>query len=106
MTYLRTFLSIATALASLAAFAADPGLLVVRNGSDFATLSVQVYSLEGDNRAIVKEATVDPVSTYAASLPAGEYLATFSASNATQSLSEGRFTLGAGEDYTINFQPR
>lgn len=102
----RFILLVATALASIAAYADPGGLLVIRNGSNFATLSVHVYRLEGENRAIVKDATVEPVTTQMVSLPAGDYLATFSASNATQSLSEGRFSLGAGEDYTINFQPR
>lgn len=107
MTSLRPFLFVASVLTSLATLAADPsGLLVIRNGSNFATLSVQVYHLESENRSMVKEATIGPVSTHAVSLPAGDYLATFSASNATQSISEGRFSLGAGEDYTINFQPK
>lgn len=102
------FATIAAVIASAASAAPDPppGLLVIRNGSDFATLRVTVYRLEGGKRSPVKIATVAPEASQMLSLRAGEYLATFDVGNATAAISEGRFALGAGEDYTINFQPK
>ena len=86
--------------------ASQNGILVVRNGSEFATLSVTVYRLESDTKSPVKEGVIPPTTSQLYTLPTGDYLATFAVSNGTAALSEGRFSLGAGEDYTINFQPK
>lgn len=83
-----------------------PGILIVRNGSDFATLAFNVYRLEDGVRAPAKAGRVGPEVVQLYTLPPGEYLATFTATNGTAALSEGRFTLGTGEEYTINFQPK
>lgn len=86
--------------------ASDSGFLVIRNGSDFAVLSVAVYRLEGGRESAVKRGTVAPVTTQIYTLPAGDYLATFDALNGTAAATEGRFSLVAGEDYTINFHAK
>lgn len=79
------------------------GFLVIRNGSDFATLNVTVYRLEGGAKIPVKIATIAPISSEIYSLQVGDYLATFDAENGTSAISESRFSIEAGSDYTINF---
>lgn len=103
---LLTTFAAALMMATASAGEKGAGILIVRNGSDFATLAFNVYRLEGGDKVTAKAGTVAPESVQMYSLPAGEYLATFAAANASASLSEGRFTLGAGEDYTINFRPK
>lgn len=82
------------------------GFLVIRNGSDFATLTVSVYRLEGGAKIPVKMARIPPVASQIYSLGVGDYLATFDAENGTAAISESRFSIEAGSDYTINFHTK
>lgn len=86
--------------------AQQPGILIIRNGSDFATLSVTVYRLEGDTRTAVKRDVIAPQGTQINSLRAGDYRATFEVDNGTVAISEARFTIEALSDYTINFHAK
>lgn len=86
--------------------ASQTGVLVIRNGSEFATLSVTVYRLEDGRKSAIKEASIPPTTSQMYSLSAGDYSATFDVANATASAADGRFSLGAGEDYTINFHAK
>lgn len=84
----------------------QPGMLVIRNGSDFATLSVTVYMLEADTQTVIKSARIAPESLQIYSLPVGNYRATFVVDNGTAATSEARFTIEELSDYTINFHTK
>lgn len=84
----------------------QPGLLVIRNGSSFATLSVTVYRLESDTQTPIKQAIIAPESSQVYSLPVGDYRATFEVDNGTAAISEARFTIEDLTEYTINFHTR
>ena len=86
--------------------AQQPGMLVIRNGSDFATLSVTVYRLEADTQTAIKSVRIAPESLQIYSLPVGNYRATFVVDNGTAATSEARFTIEALSDYTINFHTK
>lgn len=82
------------------------GLLVIRNGSEIATLSVTAYRLDDVRKSPVKEGAVPPTTSKIYSLPAGDYIATFNVTNGKASVADGHFSLKAGEDFTINFYPK
>lgn len=84
----------------------QPGMLVIRNGSDFATLSVTVYRLESDTQTSIKQATIVAESSQIYSLPVGDYRVTFEVDNGTAALSEARFTIEELTEYTINFHTK
>ena len=84
----------------------QPGLLVIRNGSSFATLSVTVYRLESDTQTPIKQAIIAPESSQVYSLPVGDYRATFEVDNGTAAISEARFTIEDLTEYTINFHTK
>lgn len=79
------------------------GMLLIHNGSDFATLMVTVYRLEESRRSAVKRDVIAPVASQMYSLEPGSYLATFNVANGTAAISEDRFNIASGEEYTINF---
>lgn len=118
---LRILVAIATCFAAVQADAAmtkppqarqappvakETGYLIIRNGSDFATLQVTVYRLEGKGRLPVRSDTIGPLTTHMATLVVGDYLATYEVASGTASITENRFTVTAGTDLTINFQTK
>lgn len=86
--------------------ASPSGMLVVRNGSDFATLTVTVYRLQGDTQQALKRDVIAPESTHIRSLPVGDYRATFDVDNGTAEISEAAFSIEPLADCTINFHAK
>ena len=96
----------AAALSNAEDKAPGAGYLVIRNGSAFATLTVNVYRLQGDTQQALKRDVIAPESTHIRSLPVGDYRATFDVDNGTAEISEAAFTIEPLADCTINFHAK
>lgn len=86
--------------------AQQPGFLLIRNVSNFATLSMTVYRMESDTQIPIKKAIIAPESSHIYSLPVGDYRATFEVDNGTAAISEAQFTIEDLTEYTINFHTK